>query len=200
MVFAIAALVFTSGAVEPLPRAAANAAAKVAASAPAAVPDASARPIPSAANSEISKTDTGVEKPVGLSMANSEALALVTVPPIQSGKQPELISAERAPSRRSWLMLAIAEHSAAALDAYSTRMAIGTGAYERDPLMKPFANSPAIYGALQVAPVLFDLAGRKMQRSDNLFLRRVWWIPQMASTGSSILAGIHNIRIANRSK
>lgn len=198
MVFAIAALVFSPATIHVLPRVAIPPVANVAERTSAASPGPSNRSIIASAGSEPSAADTALEKPVNLSIEDSNALASVTVPLIQSGKQPSLVSAERAPSRRSWVVLAIAEHSAAVLDAYSTRMAIETGAVERDPLMKPFANSPAIYGALQVAPVLFDLAGRKMQRSQNLFLRRTWWIPQTASVGSSILAGVHNFHVANR--
>jgi hypothetical protein len=103
--------------------------------------------------------------------------------------------AESAPARRNWLMLSIVEHSAATFDAYSTRQAVSRGATEEDPLMRPFAHSPAIYGAIQVAPVLFDLLARHMQRSNYNFERRTWWVPQTASTGISIFAGVHNLNI-----
>jgi hypothetical protein len=199
MIFAIAALVIAPSTMQALPKIAA--APMDAATSDTTTPttrDTSKLPITQPATTETSGAKAATTKPIDLSSQNSKALAAITVPLIQSGKQPSLVSAERAPSRRSWLMLAVAEHSAAFFDAYSTRMAINTGAVERDPLMKPFANSPAIYGALQIAPVLFDFAGRKMQRSQNLFLRRTWWIPQTASTGASIFAGVHNIHVANR--
>jgi hypothetical protein len=97
-------------------------------------------------------------------------------------------------------MLSVVEHSAATFDAYSTRQAVSRGAVEEDPLMRPFAHSPAIYGAIQVAPVLFDLLARHMQRSNYKFERRTWWVPQTASTGMSIFAGVHNLNIKEHRK
>jgi len=42
----------------------------------------------------------------------------------------------RLPARREWLALAVAEHGAAAFDAYTTRQAISRGAVEEDPTMR----------------------------------------------------------------
>lgn len=102
-------------------------------------------------------------------------------------------SAESVPSRRNWLVLCVLEHSAATFDAYSTRQASSRGAREEDPLMRPFAHSPAIYAALQVGPVLIDVLARHMQRSQYNFERRTWWVPQTVSTAVSIFAGVHNL-------
>lgn len=111
--------------------------------------------------------------------------------------QNNLIQEPEVPSRRSWLILALTEHGAATFDAYSTRQAISRGAVEDDPLMRPFAHSDAIYAAAQAGPFLFDYIARRMQRSDNLTLRRFWWLPQSVSTGVSLFAGVHNIHVAN---
>ena len=86
--------------------------------------------------------------------------------------------------RKAWLILSIAEHSAATFDAYSTRVAVSKGATEADPMMRPFAHSPAIYGAIQVGPLVLDYAARRMERSQIGLLRKTWWIPQTAATGS----------------
>lgn len=123
-------------------------------------------------------------------------LSNVRVPEIKR-TQNNLIQEPEVPSRRSWLILALAEHGAATFDAYSTRQAISRGAVEDDPLMRPFAHSDAIYAAAQAGPFLFDYIARRMQRSDNLTLRRFWWLPQSVSTGVSIFAGVHNIHVAN---
>jgi len=64
--------------------------------------------------------------------------------------------------------------------------------------MRPFAQSPAIYIAIQGAPVLLDYAARRMQRSPNSFFRRTWWVPQSASTGLFLFSGVHNLHVANR--
>jgi hypothetical protein len=103
-------------------------------------------------------------------------------------------------SKRVWLALAFAQHGAAAFDAYSTRISVGHGNVEEDPLMKPFAHSAAIYAATQVTPFVMDFVARHMQRSENPFLRRVWWMPQSMEMGLSIFAGAHNLRIANQSR
>ena len=125
---------------------------------------------------------------------NSQSFSTIRIPEADE-KRYAIRPAESAPARRNWLILSVVEHSAATFDAYSTRQAVSRGAVEQDPLMRPFAHSPAIYGAIQVAPVLFDLLARHMQRSNYNFERRTWWVPQTASTGMSIFAGVHNLNI-----
>lgn len=105
---------------------------------------------------------------------------------------------EEYPSRREWIALSIVQHGAAFFDAYSTRQAIGSGAVEEDPLMRPFAKSPAIYAAIQVGPVIFDYAARKMQRSENNFIRHMWWMPQATATAMYLFSGVHNMHVAGR--
>jgi hypothetical protein len=102
------------------------------------------------------------------------------------------------PSRRQWLALALLQHGAAVFDAYSTRQAVSHGAVEDNPTLRPFAGSPAIYAATQVAPLLFDLMARHMQRSEYPLFRRFWWVPQTASAGLSIFSGFHNLSIAGK--
>jgi hypothetical protein len=108
------------------------------------------------------------------------------------------IGVERLPSRRMWIALSVAQHGAAVFDAYTTRQAIASGAVEQNPLLRPFASSPAIYGATQVAPLILDYAGRRMQLSHNRLVRRMWWLPQSTGAAVSIFAGVHNMGVANR--
>jgi hypothetical protein len=108
------------------------------------------------------------------------------------------IGVERLPSRRMWIALSVAQHGAAAFDAYTTRQAVASGAVEQNPLLKPFASSPAIYGATQVAPLILDYAARRMQLSHNSLLRRMWWVPQSTGAAVSIFAGVHNMNVATR--
>jgi hypothetical protein len=115
-----------------------------------------------------------------------------------SAKENRFREAIAEPSRRQWLALALLEHSAAVFDAYSTRQAVGHGAVEDNPTLRPFAGSPAIYAATQVAPLLFDLMARHMQRSEYPLFRRFWWVPQTASAGLSIFSGFHNLSIAGK--
>jgi hypothetical protein len=97
---------------------------------------------------------------------------------------------------KMWFVLGALEHGAATFDAWSTRRNIETGMmHEADPIMRPFANSNAMYAAVQVAPVLFDLLSKQMLRNSHSWVRKSWWVPQSASTVASILSGAHNVAI-----
>jgi len=141
-------------------------------------------------------TDKG-RQPAGtptLVAQNSQSFSTIRIPE-ENEKRYATREAESVPLRREWLALMVLEHGAAAFDAYSTRDAISHGAKEEDPLMRPFAHSPAIYAAIQVGPVLFDVLARRMQRSQYDFVRRTWWVPQSVSTGVSIFSGVHNLNV-----
>jgi hypothetical protein len=105
------------------------------------------------------------------------------------------LQAEVRRKKRIWFTLAAAQHGAAAFDAWSTRRSIANGGRELNPLMKPFANSNAIYAATQVGPLLFDYLGKRMMMSRNPMLRRMWWLPQVAGTAASLFSGVHNLGV-----
>ena len=141
---------------------------------------------------------SGTLKTVALessSDAQSFSTVRISEPATKENQFREAISE---PSRRQWLALALLQHSAAVFDAYSTRQAVGHGAVEDNPTLRPFAGSPAIYAATQVAPLLFDLMARHMQRSEYPLFRRFWWVPQTASAGLSIFSGFHNLSIVGK--
>lgn len=97
---------------------------------------------------------------------------------------------------KMWYVLGAMEHGAATFDAWSTRRNIIAGtAHEMNPMLQPFANSNAMYAAVQVAPVLFDLLSKHMLRSSRSWERKSWWVPQTASAATSILSGAHNMAI-----
>jgi hypothetical protein len=97
---------------------------------------------------------------------------------------------------KKWLILSAASHGAATFDAWSTRQVIMSGAgQEMNPMLKPFANSNALYAAVQVAPLAFDYLGLRMMRSSHPWVRKMWWVPQAASTVTSFAAGAHNMTI-----
>ncbi len=129
------------------------------------------------------------------SAQNSQALSTLRVPPVEPGRT--VRAARTIPSRKSWVMLSLAQHGAATFDAYATRRAVSSGAIERNPLMRPFAGSPSIYAAIQVAPMGLDYIAIRMQRSPHGFLRHTWWLPQAASTGLFIFCGAHNLHLAH---
>ena len=98
--------------------------------------------------------------------------------------------------QRLWLGLAIAQHSAATFDAWSTRRAITLGgAQELNPMLKPFAGNRSIYAAVQVAPTLLDYLGRRMMNSRHGVLRHTWWLPQVLGTAASLAGGMHNLGV-----
>lgn len=99
--------------------------------------------------------------------------------------------------RRTWQALSLASHGAAAFDAYSTRLSIESGrGYERNPIMKPFADSGMAYPAAQVLPLGLDYVSRRMMRSNHSVLRHTWWLPQLAATAGSTWVGVRNLHIA----
>ena len=92
---------------------------------------------------------------------------------------------------RAWFVLMATEHSAAGFDAWSTRQGVSQGRVETDPLMRPFAHSGAIYGAIQVVPFGLDYVAHRMQRSSG-WTRHVWWLPQSLATASFLFSGSYN--------
>jgi hypothetical protein len=137
---------------------------------------------------------------VSLAPPQTQSLSTIHIPEAKPSRENRIERAIENPSRREWLLLAVVEHGAAGFDAYSTRQAVGHGAVEQDPLMRPFAGSPAIYAATQVGPLLFDLLARHMQHSEYPLVRRVWWMPQTLSAGISIFSGVHNLHVASSLK
>ena len=130
----------------------------------------------------------------------STAVAAATVEPMYRLERP--VTQNHAPEsrmdhRQAWLLLTATQHSSAIFDAWSTREALSSGyGYERDVLVRPFANSAAIYPALQVVPIGLDFLSRRMLRSSNSFSRRTWWVPQAMATTGFVWCGTRNLRIA----
>jgi hypothetical protein len=125
----------------------------------------------------------------------TQPLSSVRIPEPVPVKPVKVYTAEKPRMSRSWLALAMVQHGAATFDAYSTRQAIGRGAVEDDPLMRPFAHSGAIYAAIQVGPLVLDYVARRMQHSEYGMVRRIWFVPQTASTVGFILSGAHNLNV-----
>lgn len=124
----------------------------------------------------------------------TQSLSDIRVPEIQEQKL-NFSGVENPSSRDKWLALSIFSSGAAAFDAYSTRRALEGGAREEDPVMRPFASSPALYGVMQVCPVLLDFAARRMQRSEYSVLRHSWWLPQTVGAGIYLFSGAHNMTL-----
>jgi hypothetical protein len=132
---------------------------------------------------------------VSLSEHDTTELSSVRIPEPAPVKPVKVYPAETPRMSHSWLALMILQHGAATFDAYTTRQAIGRGAVEDDPLMRPFAHSEAIYAAIQVGPLLMDYVARRMQHSECGMVRRIWFVPQSASTVGFVLSGVHNLGV-----
>jgi hypothetical protein len=128
---------------------------------------------------------------------DTQSFSTVRIPEV-STKENKFREAISEPSRRQWLALALLQHSVAVFDAYSTRQAVGHGAVEDNPMLRPFAGSGAIYAATQLTPLVLDLVAYHMQRSEYSLLRRFWWMPQTVSAGLSIFSGFHNLSVAGK--
>lgn len=106
-------------------------------------------------------------------------------------------SGEPQRTKRLWYALVVAQHSAAAFDAWSTRRVVESGqGRELNPFLRPFAGSNALYAATQVGPSLLDYLGKRMMTSERRWVRKMWWVPQVAGTATSLASGAHNLRVA----
>jgi hypothetical protein len=180
-----------------LARSVANAPAEV--SAEASKETAGARSLPSMpiSKAKIDAEADGVSSSVTASVAAAEAVQPPRVAlAIQPVKQAYTRPRETRGQRIAWYTLAVTGHGAAAFDAYSTRRALsGNYGTEGNPLLRPFAHSNALYVATQVSPAVMDLLGKRMMVSENRWVRRMWWLPQVAGSGFSIGAGVHNMGV-----
>lgn len=107
-------------------------------------------------------------------------------------------AAETPRQRKIWYGLTAAGSAGAGFDAWTTRRAISSGyAREANPFLRPFASSNAMYAATQVSPAFMDYLGKRMMVSPNPWVRKLWWIPQVAGTSMSFAAGAHNLGVAH---
>lgn len=120
-----------------------------------------------------------------------------TALPLPAGKGLFLSSYETPRHKKVWFALSMAGHTGAAFDAWSTRRAISRGYSESNPLLKPFANSNAIYAATQLGPLVLDYVGYRLMSNKRTWVRRMWWVPQAAGATLSFSAGIHNVGVVH---
>lgn len=143
------------------------------------------------------KVDVPSKSADDAALRGSESSSAAVQPLLSSPVKPATPESYETPRKRKiWYGLIAAGHSASVLDAWTTRRAISGGyGVEGDPLQKPFATSGAVYASTQVCPLLMDLLGRHMMRSNHAWMRKVWWVPQAAGASVSLGAAIHNYRL-----
>ncbi len=119
----------------------------------------------------------------------ASSMAGVYLPPPPAFRPPD-----EAPitHRKSWILLSAVEHSSAGYDAWSTRYALSNGRVEADPLMRPFAGSAGLYGAIQAIPFGLDYVAHRFQHSSG-WTHRIWWAPQAIASATFLFSGSYNI-------
>lgn len=82
---------------------------------------------------------------------------------------------------------------------YDTETSFGAfsrGAYEANPIMKPFyTNRVSAYSVTAGVNVGVMFAAHKLRHSANPTARKLWWVIPIAATSLHIFAGVHNQRI-----
>jgi hypothetical protein len=169
------------------------------------VPGKPTNPEVKSARLEPAPSDAPVERISSVASSHAEASgpeSSVSIPPMSQPFRNAPIkyavegTYETARQRKIWYGLVAASSGAAAFDAWTTRRAISGGyGVEGDPLLRPFAHSNAIYAATQASPAILDYLGHRMMTSHHEWMRRLWWVPQVAGTSFSLGAGIHNYRM-----
>lgn len=204
MILAVAALLLHSAAVPQIVASRAGNSEPAVSSSPAETVSAPAAAATSASDSAQPVFDADATYTPGrtvMEVVSPSAQVTVIVVPVlpslveTSGLEPAALRA-RAERRRNreWLALAIAQHSAAAFDAWSTRCAVSSGGgREANPFLRPFAGNGSLYAAIQVSPLALDYVGRRMMHSEHPWMRRTWWAPEVAGTALSLLSGVHNL-------
>ena len=100
--------------------------------------------------------------------------------------------------RKIWYGLVVASHTGAAFDAWTTHRAVAGGyGQEANPFLRPYAGSNAIYAATQVSPAVMDLIGKRMMVSQHGWVRKIWWLPQVAGASVSFMSGTHNLGVVH---
>ena len=177
--------------------------AKAAAEQPAAVAEDSSKnstpsnALPAAPEAKI-KTDAEIANAVNAPAGSSAPVEAVTPgSPAAAPIKPTIRQDyETEHQKKEWYALMAVSSGAAVFDAWSTRRAIsGDYGNEANPFLRPFAHSNAMYAATQVSPLVMDLIGRKLMTSRHNWMRKLWWVPQMAGTDASVSAGIHNVSL-----
>ncbi|MHB8411850.1 MAG: hypothetical protein ACYDDI_07865 [Candidatus Acidiferrales bacterium] len=135
------------------------------------------------------KPAAGLHPATANEVSADSSMSGVYLPP-PAAFRPKIEPMER--TSHLWFALSAAEHGSAAFDAWSTRRAISQGRAEADPMMRPFAHSAAIYGAIQVVPFGLDYVARRMEHSTG-WTRHVWWVPQSLATAAYVFSGSYNV-------
>lgn len=92
--------------------------------------------------------------------------------------------------------LGAAQTAAQLWDGYTTRRAVEHGGYEADPLARSFTGRYPTWGTMVPAGTVqiigTALIAERMRRSHNHVIRKIWFVPQVASTAVSLAMVLRN--------
>jgi hypothetical protein len=165
----------------------------------AALPAAASIPVTATGKDSASDDSTKTSlRTVGPSPAPSpnlaaSSMASVYLPPPTAFRPPDEPPVTH---RKTWILLSAVEHSSAGYDAWSTRYALSNGRVEADPLMRPFAGSAGLYGAIQAIPIGLDYVAHRFQRSSG-WTHHIWWAPQAIASATFLFSGSYNVAHTN---
>jgi hypothetical protein len=169
---------------------------------------ASGSSVASSGSSNLNQSETATQP----TLFSSVATKIGSVPPSFIASEAVIVPLQPSPTivrnserrspwpriKREWILLTALQHGSATFDAWSTRQSLASGnGYERNPLMRPFAHSAAIYPAIQLAPLGTDWISWRMARSSKPLVRKMWWLPQTIATTGFIWSGIRNLHVTN---
>ncbi len=153
-----------------------------------------AAPAARAPRSDGSAESSSVDVPAKKVAASPASASFV---PLPAQPVPFRVETPSPRNRKTWYALTAVGHGAATFDAWSTRRVISSSqGRELNPLLRPFADSGALYAAVQVGPTFFDYLGKRMMRSERRWMRKLWWMPQALGAGASVVSGVHNLHVA----
>lgn len=97
---------------------------------------------------------------------------------------------------RRIVMLGAAQTGALIADGVTTRQYLHRGYVEVDPLTRAFLGRTPTWsrmaplGAVQVVAGMW--LAERMSKSEHLWVRRLWWLPQTVGFGGNVAASVHN--------
>jgi len=74
--------------------------------------------------------------------------------------------------------------------------AFNRGAYEANPIMRPFvANRTSAYAVVSGINVGVMFASHRLRHSTSPTARKLWWVIPVVATSAHIFAGVHNSKV-----
>jgi len=131
-------------------------------------------------------------------MVGTLLAAFLVASPARAGVRDLLhVQKPRGKSGKIWSALTVLSLGSAVADVHFTIQCKATGCYENNPLARPFVSLPnPAYATLAMAGTgAIDFSALKMRQSSNPFLRRFWWVPQVAQIAGNVYGAQHTARL-----